>query len=66
MRIHAAPLLEPGRIMVIDDDVVVIDGRLADLIPDDGEDGSNFDVYLNPADVEGFKARWCKDTRRLN
>ena len=32
---------------------------LSDLVPDDGEDGNNFDVYLNPADVEAFKARWC-------
>lgn len=41
---------------VIENDVVVLDGRLADLIPD--EDG-NCDVYLNPADVEAFKASWC-------
>lgn len=66
MRIHAAPLLAPGRILVLDGDAVVIDGRLADLIPDDGEDGYNFDVFLNPTDVAGFMVRWCKQTRRLN
>jgi hypothetical protein len=59
MKIFSAPNLDPGRIMVIENDVVVIDGRLADLIPDAAADGADFDVYLNPADVESFKARWC-------
>jgi hypothetical protein len=66
MRIFAAPKIEPGRIMVIENDIVVIDGRLADLITDAAADGADFDVYLNPVDVESFRARWCKDARRLN
>lgn len=48
MRIHAAPLLAPGRILVLENVVVVIDGRLADLVPDHGEDGADYDVYLHP------------------
>lgn len=68
MRIHAAPKLAPGRIMVIEDDIAVIDGKLADLIQDDGEDGVNFDVYLHPDDVAGFIEKWCPDqmSRRRN
>ncbi len=63
MKIFAAPALKPGRIMVLENDIVVLDGRLADLIPDDSVDGGNFDVFLNPADIEAFKARWCGGRR---
>jgi hypothetical protein len=54
--------------MVIEDDIAVIDGKLADLIQDDGEDGANFDVYLHPDDVAGFIEKWCPDqmSRRRN
>jgi hypothetical protein len=38
--------------------VVVLDGPLAHLIHEEGDD-SNINVYLNPADVEAFKAKWC-------
>ncbi len=63
MRIHAAPLLEAGRVIVMVDGEIVHDCRLADLIPDDSADGGNFEVFLNPADVEAFKAKWCGGRR---
>jgi hypothetical protein len=69
MRLHAAPHVEPGRVIVIEDGVVVADGRLADLVRTDDEEPSDTDIYVNPADVEGFKARWfeCGESkRRLN
>jgi hypothetical protein len=69
MRLHAAPNVKPGRVLVIEDGEVVANGRLADLIRTDGEEAENVDIYVNPADVESFKARWfeCGDSKgRLN
>jgi hypothetical protein len=68
MRLHAAPNVKPGRVIVIEDDVVVADGRLSDLIRTDGEEATDIDIYINPADLEGFRARWfnCGDKGRLN
>ncbi|HMJ29826.1 MAG TPA: hypothetical protein VK512_14020 [Xanthobacteraceae bacterium] len=69
MRIHAVPRVPPGRVIVIEDGQVVADGRLADLIRTDGEEAENVDIYVNPADVEAFKARWFEcgaDKGRLN
>jgi uncharacterized protein (DUF427 family) len=57
MRIHAAPR-NPGRVIVIEDGEVVADGRLSDLVRPDGEEASDTDIYVDPADVEGFRARW--------
>jgi hypothetical protein len=69
MRLHAAPNVKPGRVLVIEDGEVVANGRLADLIRTDGEEGENVDIYVNPADVESFKARWFEcgaEKGRLN
>ena len=69
MRLHAAPNLPRGRVIVIEDGEVVADGRLADLIRTDGDEAENTDIYVYPDDVAGFKARWfeCGERkRRLN
>jgi hypothetical protein len=58
MRLHAAPNVQPGRIIVIEDGEVVADGRLSDIVRTDGDEAENVDVYVNPADAEGFRARW--------
>jgi hypothetical protein len=58
MRLHAAPNVKPGRVLVIEDGKVVADGPLSALIRTDGEEAENTDIYVNPADVEGFRARW--------
>ncbi len=68
MRLHAAPNVKPGRVIVIEDGVVVADGLLADLIRTDGDE-TDADIYVHPDDVEGFKARWfeCGESKgRLN
>jgi hypothetical protein len=57
MRIHAAPIIPPGHVIVIEDGEVVADGRQSDLVRTDGEEASHTDIYVNPADVEGFRAR---------
>jgi hypothetical protein len=54
MRLHAAPRIAPGRVIVVEDGEVVADGRLADLVRTDRDE----------IDVEAFKARWFE--RRLN
>jgi hypothetical protein len=56
-RIHAAPAMPRGRVVVIEDGQVVADGRLADLIRTDGDE-TDADIYVHPDDVEGFMARW--------
>jgi hypothetical protein len=69
MRIHAAPRIPPGRVIVIEDGEVVADGRLSDLVRTDGEEASDTDIYVNPADVDAFRARWFEcgaDKGRLN
>jgi hypothetical protein len=70
MRIHAAPNVKPGRVIVIEDGEVVADGRLSDLVRTDGEEAASVDIYVNPADAEAFKARWfeCEESSkgRLN
>jgi hypothetical protein len=58
VRTHAAPNVKPGRVLVIEDGVVVADGRLSDLVRTDGEEAENTDIYVHPDDVEGFKACW--------
>jgi hypothetical protein len=58
MRLHAAPAIPRGRVIVIEDGEVVADGRLSDLVRTDGDEAENVDVYVNPADAEGFRARW--------
>jgi hypothetical protein len=68
MRLHAAPAMPRGRVIVIEDGEVVADGRLADLICTDGDE-TDADIYVNPADVEAFTARWFEcgaDKARLN
>ena len=57
MRIHAAPR-NPGRVIVIEDGEGVADGRLSDLVRPDGKEASDTDIYVDPADVEGFRASW--------
>lgn len=54
-----------GRVVVIEDGEVVADGRLADLIRADGDE-TGADIYVNLADVEGFRARWfeCGESKR--
>jgi hypothetical protein len=67
-RIHAAPYLPRGRVLVIEAGEVVADGRLADLIRVDGDE-TDADIYVHPDDVEGFRARWfeCGESKgRLN
>jgi hypothetical protein len=67
-RIHAAPRIPLGRVIVIEDGEVVADGRLADIIRTDGDE-TDADIYVNPADVEAFTARWFEcgaDKARLN
>jgi hypothetical protein len=68
MRLHAAHRVPPGRVIVIEDDVVAADGLLSDLIRTDGDEAIDTDIYVNPADVEGFRARWfdCGNNGRLN
>jgi uncharacterized protein (DUF427 family) len=69
MRIHAARNVPRGRVLVIEDGEVVADGKLADLVRTDGEEPIDTDIYVNPADVEAFKARWfdcVADKGRLN
>jgi hypothetical protein len=70
MRLHAAPNVPLGRVIVVENGEIVADGRLADLIRTDGEAPSDTDIYVNPADVDGFRARWfeCAESNkgRLN
>jgi hypothetical protein len=56
-RIHGAPRIPRGRVIVIEDGEVVADGRLADLIRTDGDE-TDADIYVHPDDVEAFRARW--------
>jgi hypothetical protein len=58
MRLHAAPNVQPCRVIVGEDGEVVADGRLSDLIRTDGEEAENVDIFVHPDDVEGFCARW--------
>jgi hypothetical protein len=58
MRIHAAPNVPRGRVLVIEDGIVVADGRLADLVRMDGDEAIDTDIYVHPADVKAFRARW--------
>ena len=67
-RIHAAPAMPPGCVIVIEDGQVVADGRLADLIRTDGDE-TDADIYVHPDDVDAFRARWfeCGESKgRLN
>jgi hypothetical protein len=57
MKLHAAPKIPLGRVIVIEDGQVVADGRLSDLIRTDGDE-TDADIYVNPADVDAFRARW--------
>jgi hypothetical protein len=57
MRLHAAPNITRGRVLVIEDGSVVADGRQSDLIRTDGEE-TDADIYVHPDDVEAFRARW--------
>jgi hypothetical protein len=58
MRLHAAPNVKRGRVLVIEDGEVVADGRLSDLVCTDGDEAEQTDIYVHPDDVEGFRARW--------
>lgn len=68
MRIHAAPLLPLGQIVITEAGVVALVGRIADLKWEDGEDDPNIDVYLHPEEVDHFIATWfpSRSKRRLN
>jgi hypothetical protein len=68
MRIHSAPLLPLGDIVIVESGVVALVGRIADLRWEDGQDDSNVDIYLHPEEVEFFIATWfpSRSNRRLN
>jgi hypothetical protein len=68
MRIHAAPLLPLGDIVIVENGVVAVVGRLKDLRWEDGQDDPNVDIYLHPEEVEHFIATWfpSRSNRRLN
>jgi hypothetical protein len=69
MRLHSAPRVPPGSVIVIEDHIVVADGRLSELIRTEGDEAIDTDIYVNPADLESFHARWFDcgaDKGRLN
>lgn len=70
MNIFTTPNIRPGRVFVIEDgELVVNDGRLADLIKVAGNDEGT-KIYLHPIDAPAFCARWQEcgeiNKRRLN
>jgi hypothetical protein len=69
-RIYAAPLLEPGRVVVMHDGVVVAMGTIQNLACIGAALSTpNADIYLNPDDAADFKAWQIADRaakRRLN
>jgi hypothetical protein len=58
MRLHRAPAMPRGRVIVIEDGELVADGPLSALIRTDGEEAENVDIFVHPDDAEGFRARW--------
>jgi hypothetical protein len=65
-RILVNPKIPRGRVLVVEDGVLVADGRLADLVRVDGPEPENTDIYVNPADAEGFKSRWLPPRIQLD
>lgn len=64
MIIHSAPLLEPGRVIVIADGVVVHDCSLWELMQIEYPSGETVDFYLSPADAANFVAWAEQDEKR--
>lgn len=69
MKIHAAPKLEPGRVIVIADGIVVHDCWLWELMQVEYPTGKSVDFYLSPNDAQDFQA-WAEEDekrrRRMN
>ena len=58
MKIHAAPLLPFDTVVIVENGVVAVVGRISQLVwHDDGAD-ENVDIYLPPDEVEFFMAKW--------
>lgn len=69
MRIHAAPLLEPGRVIVMVDGEVVHDCSLHEFMDVEQPKGKSVDIYMNPDDAQNFHEWQIEDQaaqRRLN
>ena len=60
MKIHHVPQFAPDRVVVVQNTVVVADGRLDDLrFTDDGDGSHDFiEVFLHPSAVPAFKDRF--------
>lgn len=66
MKIHAAPMLPVGRVIVFENGIQVFDCRLVDLRYVPGPDDCT-DVFLNPAAIAAFEEMCFPSTeRRLN
>jgi cephalosporin hydroxylase len=58
MKLFSAPNVAAGSVVVVEDGRVVADGPLAALVRDAGPEPEDTEIYVNPADVESFRARW--------